>query len=101
MIDGGEGAKELIGDVGEDGGAARGDFIFGEEKKEAGEEFVDGDGGAELLEVGGEDGRSFRRVLLILRELGVGGNSKRNRGYGRRGGNAYYWRSDARNERSC
>ena len=73
MIDGGEGAEELVGDVGEHGGAARGNSIFGEEEKEAGEEFVDGNGGAEFLEVGGEDGGSFRGVLLILWELGVDG----------------------------
>jgi hypothetical protein len=39
VIDGGEGAKELVGDVGEDGGAARGNFIFGEEEKKPSEEF--------------------------------------------------------------
>jgi len=53
VVDGGEGAKELVGDVGEDSGAACGDFIFGEEEKEPCEEFVDGDGRAEFLEVGG------------------------------------------------
>ena len=73
VVDGGKGAEELVGDVGERGGAACGDFIFGEEEKKASEEFVDGDSGAELLEVGGEDGGSFRGVLLILGELGVGG----------------------------
>jgi len=73
VVDGGQGAKELVGDVGEDGGAARGDFIFGEEEKKPSEEFVDGNGGAEFLEVGGEDDGSFRGVLLILGQLGVGG----------------------------
>ena len=73
MVDGGEGAKELVGDVGEDGGATRGDFVFCEEEKEAGEEFIDGDGGAEFPEVGGEGGGGFRGVLLILGKLGVGG----------------------------
>jgi len=73
VIDGGEGAKELVGDVGEDGGATRGDFIFGEEEKEASEKFIDGDGGAEFPEVGGEDGGTFRGVLLILGEMGVSG----------------------------
>ena len=73
MIDGEESAKELIGDVGEYGGATRGDFIFGEEEKKSSEEFVDGDGGAEFLEVGGEGGGGFRGVLLVLGELGMGG----------------------------
>ena len=63
----------MVGDIGKDGGAARGDFIFGEEEKEPGEEFIDGDGGAEFPEVGGEDGGGFRGVWLILRELGVSG----------------------------
>src|ERR1700732_3843152 len=39
-VDGGEGAEKLIGDVGEDGGATGRDLVFGEEKKEAGEEAV-------------------------------------------------------------
>jgi hypothetical protein len=72
-IDCGESVKQLVSDISEDGGAARGDFIFGEEEKEAGEEFIDGDGGAEFPEVGGEDGGGFRGVLLILGELGVSG----------------------------
>jgi len=72
-IDCGESVKQLVSNIGEDGGAARGDFIFGEEEKEAGEEFIDGNGGAEFLEVGGEDDASFRGVLLILGELGVNG----------------------------
>src|SRR6266478_1519488 len=54
-VDGGEGAEELIGDVREDGGTTGRDFVFGEEKEKAGEEVVDGDGGAEFLEVGGEE----------------------------------------------
>ncbi len=60
VIDSGEGVKQLVSDISEYGGAARGDFIFGEEEKEAGEEFIDGDGGAEFPEVGGEDDGSFR-----------------------------------------
>jgi len=73
VVDGGESAKELVGDVGEHGGAACGNFIFGEEEKKSSEEFVDGNGGAEFLEGGGEDGGSFRGVLLILGQLGVDG----------------------------
>jgi hypothetical protein len=30
--DGGKGAEELVGDVGEDGGAAGGDFVLGEKE---------------------------------------------------------------------
>ena len=49
--DGGEGAEELVGDVGEDGGAARGDFVLREEEEQAGEEVVDLSGGGEVVEI--------------------------------------------------
>src|SRR5260370_38876135 len=79
-VDGGEGAEELIGDVSEDGGTTGRDFVFGEEKEKAGEEVVDGDGGAEFLEVGGEEGGSVGGVRLVFREAwgcsgGRGGGS--------------------------
>jgi hypothetical protein len=70
-IDGGEGAEELIGDVREDGGAAWGNFVFSEEEKKASEEIVDGDGRAEFLEIGDEDGGGCSGLLLILRELAM------------------------------
>src|SRR5882762_2840325 len=62
--DGGEGAEELVGDVGEDGGAAGGDFVLGEEEEQAGEEIVDLGGGGEIVEVDGEGGRDFGGVEL-------------------------------------
>jgi hypothetical protein len=37
LVDGGKGAKEQAGDVGESGGAASGDVAAGEEPKEMGE----------------------------------------------------------------
>jgi len=67
-----KGAEELVGDVGKDGGAAGRNFVFGEEKKKAGEEVVDGEGGAEFFEVGGEGGGGGR-LALIFREAGVAG----------------------------
>ena len=70
-VDRGKSAEELIGDVGEDGGAAGRDFVFGEEEEEAGEEGVDGDGGAEFLEVGGEGGGGVGGFALVLLEPGV------------------------------
>jgi len=70
-VDGGEGAEELIGDVREDGGTTGRDFVFGEEKEKAGEEVVDGDGGAEFLEVGGEEGGSVGGLALVIGETGV------------------------------
>jgi hypothetical protein len=51
----------LIGDVGEDSGFARRDTILREKKEEACEKIVDGDGGAEFLEVGGEGGDGVSR----------------------------------------
>jgi hypothetical protein len=71
--DGGEGAEEQVAGVGHDGGAARGDAVFGLEMKEAGEELVDGDGGLEFGEGGGEiDGSVF-----MLRELRVAAAEER------------------------
>jgi len=51
--DGAVGVWELVGDVGRDGGAARGDAALGEEDKEPGEELVDVDGGVEFGKLGG------------------------------------------------
>ena len=42
LVDGVDGAEELVGEVAENGGAARGDFILREEQQEAGEEVVEG-----------------------------------------------------------
>ena len=42
LVDGVDSAEELVGDVAEDGGAARGDFILREEQQETGEEVVEG-----------------------------------------------------------
>jgi len=45
------GVEELVGDVGEHGGAAWGDAAFGDESEKAGEELVDVDAGVEFGEV--------------------------------------------------
>src|SRR5260370_37165224 len=70
--DGGEGAEELVGDVGECGGAAGGDFVLGEEEEQAREEVVDLGGGGEVVEVGGEGGGDFGGVGVVLGEARVG-----------------------------
>ena len=62
FVDGGEGAEELAGDVGEDGRATGGDFVLGEEEEQAGEEVVDLGGGGEVVELGGEGGGDFGRL---------------------------------------
>jgi hypothetical protein len=56
VINGAVGMEELVGDVGQDGGTARGDAAFGDEGKKIGEEFVDGDGGLEVGEFADELG---------------------------------------------
>jgi hypothetical protein len=53
-VDGAVGMEELVGDVGQDGGAARGDAAFGDKDQELGERLVDVDGRVELGEFGEE-----------------------------------------------
>jgi hypothetical protein len=56
-VDDGEGAEEQIGGVSHDCGAARGNAAFGLVEQQAGEEVVNGDGGLELGETLGQEGR--------------------------------------------
>src|ERR1700686_2853721 len=49
VVDGGEGTQEKAADVGEDGGAARGDAAFGEEIVESAEGVVDTLGPLEIV----------------------------------------------------
>jgi hypothetical protein len=71
-FDGVVGVEELVGDVGEDGGAARRDAAFGDESEEAGEELADVVGGIELGELGEEVGGEVFGVVEGVRghELG-------------------------------
>jgi hypothetical protein len=66
-IDGAVGVEELVGDVGEHGGAAGGDAAFGDEDHQPGEELVDVDGGVELGEFGYEVGGEVFGVVLDVR----------------------------------
>ena len=70
--DGAVGVEELVGDVGKDGGAARGDAAFGDEGEEAGEELADVGAGGELGEFGEEVGGEVFRIVLW--RLGHGGD---------------------------
>jgi len=70
--DGGEGAEELVGNVGEDGGAASGNFVLREEEEQAREEIVDLGGGGEVVEVDGEGGGDFGGIVLVCRKRSVG-----------------------------
>jgi hypothetical protein len=64
ILDGGKGAEEQAGDVGESSGAASGDVAAGEETKEMGEGVVDALGGLEVFGALGEE---------IGEVVGVGG----------------------------
>ena len=76
-VDGGEGAEEQVAGVGHDGGAARGNAVFGLKVQEAGEELVDGDGGLEFGEADGECGGEIDGSVFMLRELRVGATKER------------------------
>ena len=52
----GDAAEEEIGGVGHDGAAAGRDAVLRQEKEEAREELVDGRGGSEFVQAGGEGG---------------------------------------------
>jgi hypothetical protein len=62
-------AEELVGDVGENGGASGGDFVLSQQKQQTGEEIVEFFGGLEGGEIGGEFSGGFLDAL----EFGVGG----------------------------
>src|SRR5215471_11330670 len=62
--------QELVGDVGENGGAARGDAAFGHQDEEAGKEFAQVFGGGELGMIGEEVFGEVGRVLRGRREGG-------------------------------
>ena len=68
-LDGDEGMEELVGDVGEDGGATGGDAVLHDEDQELGQELIDLIGGLEVVEldqeVGGKvDVNGLRRLDL-------------------------------------
>jgi hypothetical protein len=76
VLDGGEGAQKLVGDVSENGGTARGYAVLRKLEEETGEEVIDGDGGLEFGEIGGEDGGQIRSFALVLGKLGVAGTEE-------------------------
>lgn len=71
-VHGSNGAENLGRDVGEDGSTTRGDAILAEQKKQAGQEFVNGLGGGEVGETGSEVG-GVVRIDLVFREPGMTG----------------------------
>lgn len=58
------GVEKLVGNVGQDGGAAGADATFGDENEEASEELADVNGGGEIRELGKEVGGEVFEVIL-------------------------------------
>lgn len=86
LLDGREGAEELVGDVSQDGGAARGDAVLREMDEERGEEVIDLRGGFEGGGVCGKNGAEavIERGGTRLGEVPIGrGEAPRGRGEAR------------------
>ena len=72
LLDGGKGAEHQAADIGEDGGAARGDAILDEQSEEFGEGGVDSGRGLEFIWGESEKfSEVFRTVSELLFEGGV------------------------------
>jgi hypothetical protein len=77
-LDGGESAKELIGDIGKNGGTASGDAVLNLEDDEPGEEVIDAIEAIEIFgileEFGGEVGglRILGKSGVTRAETGIG-----------------------------
>jgi hypothetical protein len=65
-VDGAVGMEELVGDVGQNGGATRGDAALGDLDEQTGEKLVDVHGGLEFREFGEEFGGEIVGVGLGL-----------------------------------
>ena len=65
----------MVSDVGQDGGAARGDAALGDEDKEPGQELVDVDGGVELGELGEEFRGEVEGIIGRLLKPGADGGT--------------------------
>jgi len=73
--DGAMGVEKLVGDVGEDGSATRGDGALGDELEEAGEKLVDVDAGVELGELREEFGGEVGGIIGHLLEADANGGT--------------------------
>ena len=74
-VDGAVGVEELVGDVTQDRGAARGDAALGNKDQELGEKLVDVDGRVELGEFGEEFPREVEGIIWRLLEPGADGGT--------------------------
>ena len=78
LADGGEGAKQYLAEVGQDGGAARGDAVLNQEDGDLGEEGVNAGGGLESGEQAEEGGGEVfvagaQELAPIVAETQAGG----------------------------
>jgi len=64
--DGGEGAKEEVGGIGQDGGTAGSDLVAGLELIEFAEGMIDGDRVAEFLDVADENGGEVGLIQFFV-----------------------------------
>ncbi len=77
VLDGGKGAEEEARDIGDGGGASRGDAVLGEEGQEPGEDPVDFGGGGELEEIADEVGGGSKGGVLARLKPKVTTNNSR------------------------
>ena len=74
-VDDAVGVEELVGDVTQDRGAARGDAALGNKDQELGEELVDVNGGLKLGEFGEEFPGEVEGIIWRLLEPGADGGT--------------------------
>jgi len=66
LLDGRERAEKELADIGEDGGAARGDAVLGQEQVELAKGMMDAGGSAEVVGMAGEHGGEVGGILDFL-----------------------------------
>ena len=76
LLEGAEAVHQGDGDVGEDGGAACGDLVFGEGEDEARKKDGDVSDGVELREVADELGAGTFLGTMAVAEGGIGAGSR-------------------------
>jgi hypothetical protein len=74
-VDSAVGMEKLVGDVGQDGGVARGDGTSGDKLEEPGEKLVDVDTVLELGELGEELGGYVEGIIWRLLKPGADGGT--------------------------
>jgi hypothetical protein len=75
-VDSAVGMERLVGDVGQDGGAARENGAFVDELEESGEELVDVNGGVELGELREEFREEVEGIIWRMLKPGADGGTR-------------------------